>query len=183
MHARVPVLVVTGPVGVGKTTVTLALGDLLAAAGLPHTLVDMDWLRSTWPAPRDDRFHTGLGYRALAALAREARAAGSGRFVIADVVETWAQRDEYARAIPGAEVTVARLLADLGTIEARIARRAAGADDPWEPRRAAELIGIMDANAVADLTIDTTGLAPMEIAREIAARLAWLSDEGRRDGG
>jgi chloramphenicol 3-O-phosphotransferase len=172
----VPVLVVTGPIGAGKTTVTQAIGDALAAAGVPHALIDMDWLRASFPVPPGDRFNTRLGYRNLAAVARTFREAGSGRFVIADVVETREQLGEYMAAVPGASVTVVRLAVDAGENRRRIAHRAAGNDDPWEVDRAAELVGIMEANAVADLVIDTTGRSPGAIARDILTRLGWLPD-------
>ena len=169
----VPVLVVTGPIGAGKTTVTLAIGDALTAAGAAHALIDMDWLRAGFPAPPDDRFTTRLGYRNLADVARNARAAGRGRFVIADVVETREQRRAYQAAIPGADVTVVRLAVEAEENRARIARRASGDGDPWEVARAAELVGIMEANAVADLVVDTTGRSPETIARDILGRLGW----------
>ncbi len=173
--ATVPVLVVTGPIGAGKTTVTRSIGDALSDAGIPHTLIDMDWLRDSYPAPPDDRFNTRLGFRNLAAVARNSREAGSDRFVIADVVESRSDRAQYRRAIPGAAVTVVRLVVDPEENRRRIAYRAAGDDDPWEVERAAELVGIMEANDVADLVIDTTGRTPRAIARDILGRVGWVT--------
>jgi predicted kinase len=177
----IPVVVITGPIGVGKTTVAQTLGHLLAAGDVPHAVIDMDWLRDSWPQPAGDRFNTRLGYRNLADVARNARAAGSDRFVIADVVETRDQRARYAEAIPGAEVTVVRLTVDPAVNAERIARRANGDDDPWEVARAAELVGIMEGNDVADLLVDSTGRPPREVAREIAIRLGWLPGVGPTD--
>lgn len=174
---NVPAVVITGPIGVGKTTISQQLGHLLTALEVPHTVIDMDWLRDTWPQPPDDRFNTRLGYRNLADMARNSREAGSRCFVIADVVETRDQRENYRQAIPGAEITVVRLTAGMDTIRRRISHRANGADDPWESQRAVELIAIMDANDVADLAIDTTGRTPEDIAGEIATRLGWRPAE------
>jgi adenylylsulfate kinase-like enzyme len=41
MTASVPVLLVTGPVGVGKSTVAAEGARLLRQAGVPHALVDL----------------------------------------------------------------------------------------------------------------------------------------------
>jgi adenylylsulfate kinase-like enzyme len=174
--APVPVLIVTGPIGAGKTTITQHIGHLLAARRVPHAAIDMDWLRDSWPQPAGDRFNTRVGYRNLAAIARNYREAGSDRFIIADVVETHEQRREYEAAIPGADVTVVRLAVDAKENRRRIAHRAASNDDPWEVDRAAELTGIMETNAVADVVVDTTGRSPDAIARDILVGLGWLPE-------
>ncbi|MET8756910.1 hypothetical protein [Lentzea sp. NPDC004782] len=44
-------LLITGPVGIGKTTVAEAVGDVLAAASVPHAVIDLDWLRHCTPKP------------------------------------------------------------------------------------------------------------------------------------
>jgi len=41
---RVPAAFLTGPVGVGKTAVATALGELLEAAGASVAVLDLDWL-------------------------------------------------------------------------------------------------------------------------------------------
>ena len=171
-----PVVVITGPIGVGKTRTAQALGDLLETHGVARTVIDMDWMRDTWPQPADDRFNTRLGYRNLADTVRNSREAGSGRAVLADVVESREQRACYRDAIPDAEVHVVRLTADMEAIRQRIAHRASGVDETWELERTAELASIMDAGKVGDVVIDTTGRTPDDVAREIAVWLGWLPD-------
>jgi adenylylsulfate kinase-like enzyme len=39
---------INGTVGVGKTTVAEAVGDLLAGSGVSHAVLDLDWLRQPW---------------------------------------------------------------------------------------------------------------------------------------
>ena len=173
------VVVITGPVGVGKTTTAVALSELITDLGLSHTLVDMDALTATWPRPADDRFNGRLGFRNLADVVRNGRKAGSERLIVAAVVESREGRERYREAVPGAEVTVIRLVASIEHIRERITARnsIAGwseAGVPWEKDRAAELIAIMDANDVADVLIDTTGRAAIDVAREIATWLGWL---------
>lgn len=107
----VPVLVVTGPVGVGKTTVALAASELLDQRGISHALVDADWLRWRYPRSSHDPFETALGLRNLAAVWANYRAAGAGRLILADVMESREAVTAYLSAVPGAEVVVVRLCA------------------------------------------------------------------------
>lgn len=174
-----PVLIITGPVGVGKTTTAAALSDLLADQKAPHTFVDMDALTATFPRPADDRFGGRLGLRNLADVVRNGRDAGSDRLIVAGVIESREDMERYREAIPDADVTVVRLVAPIEEIQERIVvRNSVGAGNEagvaWERDRAAELIAIMDAADVADVSIDTTGRSPEDVAREIGEWLGWL---------
>jgi adenylylsulfate kinase-like enzyme len=171
--AAIPVLVLTGPVGVGKTTVAQAISDLLSERGLSHAVIDQDWLRWCLPSPPHDPFQIALGLKNLAAVCANYRAAGAERLIIADVVETQADRESYRAAVPGATLTIVRLRAALPTLHARLARRDAGASLEWHRHRAAELALLMERNAIGDLTIDTEGNSASDVAREITRYLRW----------
>ncbi|MBE9028535.1 ATP-binding protein [filamentous cyanobacterium LEGE 11480] len=60
-HPPVPVLIISGPVGVGKTSVANAVSEELIHHAIPHTFVDLDQLRYTYPRPIGDRFGSQLG--------------------------------------------------------------------------------------------------------------------------
>jgi len=169
----VPVLVVTGPVGVGKSTVAAAISELLDHAGVAHAMVDLDHLRWCYPRPPDDRFHAALGRRNLAAVWQNYRDAGAERLVLADVVETRADADSYRESIPGAEISVVRLTAATDAIERRLVGRESAETIAWYRRRAAELTKIMDRNEVGDLVIDTSEATPGEIARQALVAAGW----------
>lgn len=147
-----PVVVITGPVGVGKTTTAGALSDLLKQHDMLHTMIDMDALRVTYPSPPDDRFNERLGHRNLADVTRNARVVGSTRLIasIESIHERIQTRDS---AGSGSDAGVA-----------------------WERDRAAELIAIMDAADVADVCIDTTGRGAGEVALEIGGCIGWLKE-------
>ena len=44
-----PMMIVTGPVGVGKTTVASEIGLLLIKANVPNAVIDFDWLSACYP--------------------------------------------------------------------------------------------------------------------------------------
>ncbi len=98
-------LLINGTVGVGKTTVAEAVGDLLADAGLPHAVLDLDWLRRSWPAPSGDRFNFEMLLRNLQSIAGNYLEAGATRLVLAGVVEHRNERKWLADAV-GVGLTV-----------------------------------------------------------------------------
>lgn len=166
-------MVVTGPVGGGKTTVVAAVSDVLDRAAIPHATVDADHLRWCYPSPPADPFRIALGLRNLAALRANDRAVGAERLVLAAAVETRDDLAAYRAAVPGAALLVVRLMAPLATIERRPAGRDAGDVLAWHRRRAAELTAIMARTRVEDLLLETADRSPAEIAREALVRANW----------
>ena len=172
MPGSVPVLIVTGPVGVGKTTVAQAVSDLLAQADLAHAYVDIDILRWHYPARPDDRFSARLGMKNLAAIWTNYQEYGASRLVVADVIETREDLDRYRTAIPGADIFLARLRAPLETLAQRIRQRETGSSLEWHLERAPVLAALMDRNRLEDQLVETDSKPVMQVAEEIL--VAWL---------
>jgi adenylylsulfate kinase len=101
-------LLITGTVGAGKTSVAEMVGDLLSEAGVPNAVIDLDWLRRSWPSPAGDRFNLAMELRNLRPVARNYLDAGVVRIVLAGVVETRVDRDRYQDAL-GDPLSVCRL--------------------------------------------------------------------------
>jgi len=169
----VPTLLITGPVGVGKTTVAGEASNLLGEAGVSHAFVDIDALRWCFPAPPDDRFRVGIGLRNLAAVWATYREHGVDRLILADVLEDRADLVGYMRAVPGAAITIVRLRAPGATLAAQVARRETGGGLDWHLARAAELAAQMDRDRVEELLIETGERPAAAIAREVLARAGW----------
>lgn len=108
---RVPLLLISGPVGVGKTSVGFEVSDLLCEQGVAHTFIDWDQLRYTYPRPVGDRFGNQLGMKNLRDVWRNAVAAGWRNLIIASVIETWADVEDIRQVVPGADVVVCQLRA------------------------------------------------------------------------
>ncbi len=169
------VLILTGPVGVGKTAVAGELSNLLGAADLAHAVIDLDWLRWCHPTPAHDPFHTALGLQNLAAVAANYRAAGASRLIFVDIVEARSALLDYEAVIPGADILVVRLNVTLPTIHTRLEGREKGDSLRWHKERAAELLDLMYERAVEDLLIQTEGKTAAEVAGEVLSRLGWES--------
>src|SRR6266511_1749119 len=102
------VIVITGSMGSGKTTVMAEASDLLAAAGVNHAAIDLDALgiahvpEGAWP---------DLAYRNLASIWENFARAGATNLLIAEAVESAEELDRIQSAIPDADIVVCRLRA------------------------------------------------------------------------
>ncbi len=169
----IPVIVVTGPVGAGKSTVGGVLTDTIGGRGIRAAFIDMDSLRWLHPNASGDRFSSGLGHRNLAAIWPNLLGAGVRCVVLADVVEEPAQAETYAGLMPGSTIAVVRLDVPLPLINERLRQRERTPEDlAWSAARAPELQDIMETAGIGDLVIDVGVRAPEDIVVEIIERLA-----------
>ena len=170
----VPVLYVTGPVGVGKSTVATEAGALLERVGVPHAVVDYDAIACSFPRPADDGFNFRIAHKNLAALWANYHAAGATHLIVAGVLESRAELDALREAVPGSEITVVRLRAPKDTLTSRVAGRELGAGRGWHLDRAVELADQMDRDRVEDFAVETDGRSVTDIAREVLQCAGWL---------
>jgi DNA polymerase III delta prime subunit len=169
----VPVLLITGPVGVGKTTTAMRAGDLLAGANRPHAVVDFDGLASCYPPPADDPYNSRLAFRNLAAVWANYAAAGAERLIIARVIEARHELEHYRRAVPGADITVVRLRASDETLRERVLGRRV-TTGPRAVRRALALARLMDERRLEHHLVETSGRSVAEVAKEVLRQARWL---------
>jgi hypothetical protein len=160
---KVPVLWLTGPAGVGKTTAAWQVFAELTRAGMPAAFADTDQFCMCYPAPPGDPARERIKARNAGAFVTRARAAGA-RCVIANGVldpELGVLHD----LMPRAEVTTCRLRAAETDIVRRFRDRLPLACDPAEglDGRLTEARAL-DASGFADVCIDTTGVSAHEVA-------------------
>ena len=143
MAAPVPVILLSGPVGVGKTSTGDEQSEVLIERDIPHTYLVLDQLTYTHPRPKDDPWGDRLALRHLEAIWRNARAAGARNLVIAQVVETGDFVAALCAVIPGAEAQMFQLHAPLPTLHERVRKREIGSGLDWNLNRAGELLAIL----------------------------------------
>lgn len=176
MRAELPVLVVTGPPGVGKTSVAEEMYDHLAAYDLPHAVIDLDALCLSYPFAPGDEFNNRMALANLRDVWRNYAAAGAERLILVRVVESRDYLDELAGVLPGAAFTVCRLTASTGTLRDRLAQRERGSAFDKLFRRAEYLAAYLAEHDVADLTVATDGATVPDLARTILTRTGWLPE-------
>jgi predicted kinase len=167
----VKVIVISGSMGSGKTTVMAEASDLLAAAGVIHAAIDLDGLgighvpEGAWP---------DLAYRNLASVWENYARTGATRLLLAEAVESADELDRILEAVPNAEVVVCRLTARLETMERRVAAREPGMLQHTFVARVAALETLLDAAQVEDFSLSNDDGSITDVARELLVRAGWL---------
>ncbi len=169
-----PLLVISGPVGVGKTTVGQEISNRLDRQGVPHTFIDLDALTQTYPRPAGDPYGYRLAFANLQAVRANGVAAGSRNLIVSRVVEDRSQYEALQAALPGGVPTICRLMASEAVLLDRVRKRELGAGLGWHERRALELAGRLRQSGPADVVIDTDSRKPADIAEALVAKVTWV---------
>ena len=168
----IPVLLVTGPIGVGKSTVLLEADALLIAAGAGHATVELEDIARCW-TDAANRDRAGFVNRNLAALWTSFASLGATRLLLSGLIQHRSELPAIADAVPGAALTVVRLPAPLPVLERRIRRREPGPPEGeldgaqwWSEHFATE--------RVEDHLVQSDDRGVEEIAREVLRVADWL---------
>lgn len=199
------VVLITGPTGVGKSTVGFQLYVNCISARLGAGYVDLEQIGLVSPTARDPLQRHRLRACNLAAIWRNYRAAGATHLVATGPIEDRAAFQVYAEELPAATIRLCRLRAGYDQLSQRIMSRGAGGSwpQPGDPlhgqppgvlraaaARATEEAVALDRTPPGGVAIDTDGLTAAESADLIAeaagwrvggrARVAWRdTDQGR----
>jgi adenylylsulfate kinase len=169
---KIPLLAISGSVGVGKTAVLIEIHDILEKRQVPHACVERDALGYSWPP--QGRFNERIIELNLSCVATTFLAAGAERLVIAGVIETPHDLLVYRRCIPNAQIQVCRLTAALELRRERLRSREKGAGLDWHLERTAELDRILDEARIDHFSVDNGDRPLRDVASEVLARAGWL---------
>jgi len=173
LSERVPVLIISGSMGAGKTTVLSEASDLLAEVGISHGAIDLDWLGVMHPPQGTHGEQLALAN--LAAVWPQYKTAGARRLLLASVVEDRAELQHYKVALPGAEIVVCRLIASSVTMQDRLRVREPGLFQPKALARSMELDSILSKARIENFVVYNDAGRPItEVAREVLTKAGWL---------
>jgi ribose 1,5-bisphosphokinase PhnN len=177
----VRILLITGPAGVGKSTLCWEISAQLAAKQVAHAVIETDELDRVFPRPRpEDLERLRLGAADvcginLAALWSTYRTLGHSRLIMSGVmVHLDFDRRWILAAIPGARVTAIRMTATEPTILARLAQREIGSGAEEQAQRSlrqARRMASEDTEGV--FVVPTDGKMPDELAQIILREVGW----------
>ena len=166
---RVPVLWITGPPGVGKSTASWQLFTELARSGTRTAFAEADQLCMCYPAPPHDPGRDLIRARNTATVIRNFQAAGARRVIVNGVVDPAMGVQRYL--LEQAAVLVCRLRADPDEVVRRLVGRQRDSSDVRVlARRVRDGCDRMDASDFADVFVDTTGTPAGGVAALIRDR-------------
>lgn len=168
-------IVITGPVGSGKTTVMASLTEILEEQNVSCAGIDMDHLRWFFPKLPGHPYGGQVGRKNLAFLAANYRSVGVEVLCIADLIPGKEDRQKLVDTLPDFTVHVIRLSVPMELVEKRLRERETLERLPWYLDRAPKMERMMDARNVGDIVIDVGERDARDVATEIAERLDLLS--------
>jgi hypothetical protein len=169
----VPVLIISGSLGSGKTTVLGELHDLLTERDVAHAAIELDALTLSWPHVRAAPFNTWIGFENLRSIWANYASAGFARLLIAAVVESREELAAYQAAVPGAAIQVCRLVVSAETMLARLRVREPGTFQATALYRAPVLAQQLAEARVEDFVVDNDDRPVRAVAEEILRQAGW----------
>jgi len=164
------VLVISGSMGAGKTTLMAEASDLLGAAGVVHAAIDLDALSIGHLPPESvsvSKLNLALLWKSYAAL-------GVTRLVIAGAIESASRLAEVRGAVPHAHILICRVRARIATMQERVRQREPGMLQREFVERVVLLDEELDSAALHDFEVDNEARGVTAAAREILEIAGWL---------
>jgi tRNA uridine 5-carbamoylmethylation protein Kti12 len=167
-------LIVTGTMGAGKTSVMAEASDILSERNIVHASIDLDALAVAHlgsVAGNDE-----IMYLNLQSVYRNCADRGVQRFLLARAVEDRARLDLICSIVPAANTAVCRLTASIDVMKQRVAMRDPGMLQRELMARVAELNTILDRAALEDFTVINENRSVTAVALEMLVEAGWISD-------
>jgi hypothetical protein len=170
----VPTLLVSGTVGAGKSTVVMEINDVLADLKIPNAALDLDAL--VWQWPSTSPWNNDLLFENLATLWPNYAAHGATHLVLARVLEDRNELPRYQLAVPGATITICRLVSpEALRLERLRARMPEGLSRDWHLKRSLELEAILSAVGGEDFTVENDERAVRDVSLDVLIRAKWMT--------
>ena len=166
------ILLLTGSVGTGKTTVAAEIGEQLADMNLLNAVIDLDWLG--WVNVREDfNGYDRLIMQNLVSTWGNYRAVGVEYLVLARGLLEHKPMDMLKDAFPTSPVIIIRLLASRETVKRRLTQRDSGKTLREHLKEMDEMNQIMDELKLEYATVETDTISVEEIAQRVITIAGW----------
>jgi hypothetical protein len=166
-------LIITGGMGSGKTSILAEASDLLALRQITHAAIDVDALGlARLPS---EACNDATMYINLRSVGKNYAACGVQRFLVARAMEGRAELDRCRHIFSTANTVVCRLTASIATMEHRVKMREIGVSRRDYVARVAKLNGILDDVRLEDFTVSNENRSSTDVALEMLVKAGWIS--------
>jgi hypothetical protein len=166
-------ILLTGTVGVGKTSVLVEIGEALELAAVPYAIVDLDWLAWLRPSEGSGASVQQVLIRNLEHVVGTFRGAGVERLVLARALRRPDEVDAIRGALGPTGFSVVRLVAAPEVIEERLGARDRGTQLAEHLAEATGFAADAESAGIGDLVISTDGRSTAALALEVLERAGW----------
>jgi len=173
MAATESLLIITGTMGAGKTTVLGEASDVLALRHIVHAAIDLDAIGlAHLPSAADS---DAVMYRNLQCICKNYTSLGVRRFLLARAMEDRAELELCRGVVSAKNTVVCRLTASIEVMRHRVRVRESGVSQREYAARVAKLNAILDRARLEDFTITTENRSLTEVALEMLVKASWIS--------
>ncbi len=169
-------LIITGAMGAGKTTVLAEASDILGLHKIAHAAIDLDALGLAYLPGLEaagESTHAVM-YRNLKSICENYVSLGVQRLLLARAIENRTEFDLCQTAVSAANTTVCSLIASPMVTAQRVAMRESGALRDTFIARSAGLNSILDKVRLEDFSITNENRSVNEVAQEMLIQAGWI---------
>jgi hypothetical protein len=167
-------LIITGSMGAGKTTVLAEASDILSLRNIAHAAVDLDAFGLAYlpsAASNDD-----VMYRNFQSICENYASYGVKRMLVARAMEDRGELERCRGIISATSMVVCRLTARIETMQQRVRAREIGVLGAEYSARVVVLNAALDRARLEDFTVSTENRSPTDVAQEMLTKAGWISD-------
>lgn len=166
-------LIITGSMGAGKTSVLAEASDILALRHIVHAAIDVDALGLAHLPSADG--NDGVMYRNLESVCGNYAALGVARLLLAQAMEDRAELELCRSVVTAANTQVCRLTASIDTMQQRVRQRESGILQSEFADRVATLDAILDRARLEDFVVINEDRPINDVAKEMLIKAGWIS--------
>jgi adenylylsulfate kinase-like enzyme len=166
-------ILVTGTVGVGKSSVLVEIGEELELAAVPYAILDLDWLAWLRPSNGSGASVQRVLVENLGHVTHTFRGAGVELLVLARAVRRIHEVEAIRDAVGPGSFTVVRLTASPDVIASRLGARDNGAQLASHLLEAEGFAADAESAGIGDLVISTDDRTVGALALEVLERAGW----------